>query len=141
MHVMHVTVLIELRLLIPSCATLCPADWANPVSYIQQAIAINEFKSPRWQNVPAPGYANAGEAILIQRGVHTDEWWIWLVSERAWLSLCCAEEQIRMIGIMHTAPFGASPPFSRIPAAVGCWCGCGRLGGVQCRLLAGACIP
>ena len=68
--------------------TLCRADWANPVSYIQQAIAINEFKAPRWQNVPAPGYANAGEAILIQRGVHTDEWWIWLVSECAEISVC-----------------------------------------------------
>lgn len=58
---------------------LPPADWANPISYIQQAIAINEFNAPRWKNVPAPGYANAGEAILRQRGVHTDDWWIWLV--------------------------------------------------------------
>lgn len=68
--------------LTPVCMP-CLADWANPVSYIQQAIAINEFKAPRWQNVAAPGYANAGEAILIQRGVHTDEWWIWLVTEHA----------------------------------------------------------
>ena len=65
------------------CACRAFADWANPVSYVQQAIAINEFKAPRWQNVAAPGYANAGEAILIQRGVHTDEWWIWLVSGHA----------------------------------------------------------
>lgn len=58
---------------------LSPTDWANPISYIQQAIAINEFNAPRWKNIPAPGYANAGEAILRQRGVHTHDWWIWLV--------------------------------------------------------------
>lgn len=56
------------------------------MSYIQQAIAINEFLAPRWQNVPAPGYPNAGIAILRQRGVHTESWWIWLVR----VSFCCS---------------------------------------------------
>lgn len=50
--------------------------WINPLSYVTQGIAINEFLAPRWQNVP--GYGNLGITILQQRGVHTDDWWRWL---------------------------------------------------------------
>eukprot|EP00208_Stichococcus_sp_RCC1054_P006723 CAMPEP_0206141786 /NCGR_PEP_ID=MMETSP1473-20131121/14100_1 /ASSEMBLY_ACC=CAM_ASM_001109 /TAXON_ID=1461547 /ORGANISM="Stichococcus sp, Strain RCC1054" /LENGTH=1124 /DNA_ID=CAMNT_0053536477 /DNA_START=231 /DNA_END=3601 /DNA_ORIENTATION=+ len=52
--------------------------WINPISYATQAIAINEFLAPRWASVPATGYANAGIAILRQRGIHVDDWWRWL---------------------------------------------------------------
>ncbi len=36
-------------------------------------------QAPRWAKVDADGYANAGIAILRQRGIHTDDWWRWLV--------------------------------------------------------------
>ncbi|KAK9820341.1 hypothetical protein WJX72_009201 [[Myrmecia] bisecta] len=54
------------------------AYWGNPVTYAQAAIAINEFKAPRWQNIRVPTGATVGDTILQQRGVNTNEWWIWL---------------------------------------------------------------
>ena len=50
----------------------------NPIWYVQQALAINEFRAPRWQVNLAANGMTVGDAVLTQRGLFTDEWWIWL---------------------------------------------------------------
>ena len=65
-------------LLQPSHARLLCACRINPIWYVQQALAINEFKAPRWQVSLAANGMTVGDAVLTQRGLFTDEWWIWL---------------------------------------------------------------
>ena len=48
-------------------------------SNVRAILSSAALQAPRWANVAATGYANAGTAILKQRGVHTDDWWRWLV--------------------------------------------------------------
>ena len=51
----------------------------NPISYAQKAMAINEFGAPRWQSIlAADGKTTVGNAILAQRGLPTEDWWIWV---------------------------------------------------------------
>lgn len=39
--------------------------WINPVWYVQQALAVNEFDSPRWQtNLAADGQQTVGQVSL-----------------------------------------------------------------------------
>jgi hypothetical protein len=68
---------------------LCAADikpwwvwgyWISPLSYAQNAIAVNEFTAPRWRKPnPQNPSETLGFAILRQRGLHTAKWWIWWV--------------------------------------------------------------
>eukprot|EP00891_Asterochloris_glomerata_P005114 jgi/Astpho2/5114/Aster-06326 len=51
--------------------------WANPIMYIQRAIAINEFAAPRWKNLYIGG-ESVSASILGGRGVPQDEYWIWI---------------------------------------------------------------
>lgn len=55
--------------------------WVSPLSYGENAIAVNEFTAERWQNKPADGLGNAstlGNQILQNRGIPTEDWWYWL---------------------------------------------------------------
>lgn len=52
--------------------------WINPVWYVQQALAINEFRAPRWQANLAANGQTVGDATLGQRGLYTEMWWVWL---------------------------------------------------------------
>jgi len=46
--------------------------WISPLSYAQNAIAVNEFLAPRWK-------ANGlGVTILKSRGIHTAGYWYWV---------------------------------------------------------------
>jgi hypothetical protein len=57
--------------------------WVDPIYYAYQALACNEFLSPGPNNLystPVPDRAGltVGEAILQQRGLATEEAWVWV---------------------------------------------------------------
>ncbi|CAM6100115.1 unnamed protein product [Calypogeia fissa] len=46
--------------------------WISPLSYAQNAIAVNEFLAPRWRS------GNIGIQLLQARGIFTRGYWYWL---------------------------------------------------------------
>ncbi|KAK9794008.1 hypothetical protein WJX73_008792 [Symbiochloris irregularis] len=52
--------------------------WVNPVYYVQQALAINEFDAPRWQTETAVGGGTVGDGTLNQRGLYHEMYWVWV---------------------------------------------------------------
>lgn len=56
------------------------AYWISPLTYAQNALAVNEFKAHRW-NVPNTSNSTGvtlGDAVLLQRGLHTNVNWVWI---------------------------------------------------------------
>ncbi|GJP35639.1 hypothetical protein CLOM_g20158, partial [Closterium sp. NIES-68] len=56
------------------------AYWMSPLAYAQNALAVNEFKAPRWQ-VPVPGLNSTvtmGDMILMSRSLPTEDYWRWI---------------------------------------------------------------
>ena len=69
----------DLTGLIPS--KHCRFYWGcDPIAYAQRAIAINEFAAPRWQNLKTPTGETVGNAVLDQRDIPHEQWWIWCAS-------------------------------------------------------------
>jgi ABC-type multidrug transport system ATPase subunit/ABC-type multidrug transport system permease subunit len=58
------------------------AYWISPLAYAQNAIAVNEFLSSRWNSPPNPGlHSNAsslGHQVLLTRGFFDKPHWYWL---------------------------------------------------------------
>ncbi|KAH7438824.1 hypothetical protein KP509_04G032700 [Ceratopteris richardii] len=53
------------------------AFWISPLSYSQNAIAVNEFLAPRWKKLSSNGkqlYLN----ILESRGLEREDYWYWI---------------------------------------------------------------
>ncbi|CAI6008518.1 unnamed protein product [Closterium sp. NIES-65] len=54
------------------------AYWMSPLAYAQNALAVNEFKAPRWQ-VPVPGSnMTMGDIVLTSRSLPTEDSWRWI---------------------------------------------------------------
>ncbi|KAH6797602.1 pleiotropic drug resistance 6 [Perilla frutescens var. hirtella] len=57
-------------------------EWAyyiSPMSYGQNAIAINEFLSKRWSSVnPQFTQPTVGKVLLQSRGFYTEDYWFWI---------------------------------------------------------------
>ncbi|KAH9290325.1 hypothetical protein KI387_034442 [Taxus chinensis] len=53
--------------------------WISPLSYAQNAIAVNEFYGQKWDK-PAGNVSNqtVGELGLRSRGIFPHEWWYWI---------------------------------------------------------------
>jgi hypothetical protein len=56
----------------------CRFYWIDPISYAQNALAINEFAAPRWQQQYTATGESLGDTILGQRDLPSEQWWIWL---------------------------------------------------------------
>ena len=61
----------------------CRFFWIDPVAYAQKALVINEFAAPRWQsvfvtNVQTGVTQSVGDAVLGQRDLPTQQFWIWV---------------------------------------------------------------
>ncbi|KAG0616226.1 hypothetical protein M758_5G099800 [Ceratodon purpureus] len=56
--------------------------WISPLTYAQNAIAVNEFLADRWNKPPTPGpFSNAptlGQQVLLSRGLFDRGYWYWL---------------------------------------------------------------
>ena len=52
--------------------------WIDPLTYAQQALAVNEFGAQRWQVQSTPSGQSVGDSVLLARGAHLSDWWIWL---------------------------------------------------------------
>lgn len=56
--------------------------WISPLSYAQNAIAVNEFLADRWNKPPAQGPASnaltLGRQVLLSRGLFADGKWYWI---------------------------------------------------------------
>ncbi|MCO5582935.1 hypothetical protein L7F22_036838 [Adiantum nelumboides] len=53
------------------------AFWISPLSYAQNAIAVNEFLAPRWKKLTSSG-RQLYEIILDSRGLQTEGYWYWI---------------------------------------------------------------
>lgn len=67
----------------PNQTTTTGIMWVDPIYYAYQALACNEFrragpKSLYATAVPNRAGLSVGEAILQQRGLATERWWVWL---------------------------------------------------------------
>ncbi|ESQ52364.1 hypothetical protein EUTSA_v10016144mg [Eutrema salsugineum] len=51
--------------------------WANPISYAEIGLSVNEFLAPRWQQMQ-PTNVTLGRAILESRGLNYDEYMFWV---------------------------------------------------------------
>ncbi|XP_024516623.1 ABC transporter G family member 31 [Selaginella moellendorffii] len=52
--------------------------WLSPLSYSQNAIAVNEFLAPRWNQNVATGYRKLYINIMKPRGLFLESWWYWV---------------------------------------------------------------
>eukprot|EP00850_Spirogloea_muscicola_P018226 SM000165S02187 [mRNA] locus=s165:830:10558:+ [translate_table: standard] len=55
--------------------------WCSPLSYAQNALAVNEFLDPRWNGPAGRGYQpnqSIGYAVLHGRGLYTRGFWYWI---------------------------------------------------------------
>eukprot|EP00850_Spirogloea_muscicola_P013086 SM000087S23368 [mRNA] locus=s87:336767:345436:+ [translate_table: standard] len=52
--------------------------WISPLTYGQNAIAVNEFLAKRWDKVVDNSGQTLGYEILHNRGLHTADWWFWV---------------------------------------------------------------
>ncbi|CAM6058811.1 unnamed protein product [Sphagnum tenellum] len=52
--------------------------WISPLSYAQNAIAVNEFLAPRWKAELVNLQNGLGVTILKSRGIHTAGYWYWV---------------------------------------------------------------
>lgn len=52
--------------------------WISPLSYAQNAIAVNEFLAPRWQKLSQLTGQPLYLSILKSRGIHTRWYWYWI---------------------------------------------------------------
>ncbi|XP_057873160.2 pleiotropic drug resistance protein 1 isoform X2 [Cryptomeria japonica] len=53
--------------------------WTSPLSYAQNAIAVNEFLGKRWGEPVGHGLNRTlGELLLTSRGMFPHDWWYWI---------------------------------------------------------------
>ncbi|CAI5487608.1 unnamed protein product [Closterium sp. Naga37s-1] len=54
------------------------AYWLSPLAYAQNALAVNEFKAPRWQVPVAGSNMTMGDIVLTSRSLPTEDSWRWI---------------------------------------------------------------
>ncbi|CAI7754317.1 unnamed protein product [Closterium sp. NIES-53] len=54
------------------------AYWMSPLAYAQNALAVNEFKAPRWQVLVPGSNMTMGDIVLMSRSLPTDDSWRWI---------------------------------------------------------------
>lgn len=67
------------------------AYWALPISYVQNAMAINEFTGERWQKPdPAMPFQTLSSAILTDYSFRHERFWVWVSIPiiMAWSAIC-----------------------------------------------------
>ncbi|CAI5462796.1 unnamed protein product [Closterium sp. Yama58-4] len=54
------------------------AYWLSPLAYAQNALAVNEFKAPRWQVLQPGSNMTMGDIVLMSRSLPTNDNWRWI---------------------------------------------------------------
>ncbi|XP_068634452.1 ABC transporter G family member 45-like [Aristolochia californica] len=88
------------------------AYWVSPLTYAQNAVAINEFLDDRW-NMPIQDNSvdedTIGKAILRSRGMFTEWHWYW-ISVGALLGFSLLFNVLSILGLEYFNPLSISAP-------------------------------
>ncbi|KAF6139397.1 hypothetical protein GIB67_026239 [Kingdonia uniflora] len=84
--------------------------YVSPMSYGQNAIAMNEFLDDRWSTIRSSdfpsGKLTVGKALLRARGLYTDEYW---VDSRQRRDEYTKERLDAILNCAHACPNGLNP--------------------------------
>eukprot|EP01018_Ginkgo_biloba_P002637 Gb_30093 [translate_table: standard] len=80
--------------------------WLSPMSYAQNAIAVNEFTSAKWDKPSGHGSNKTlGQAVLESRGLFADASWYW-IGVGAMIGFCLLFNLLFTVALAYLNPLG-----------------------------------